>query len=561
MKVGAKLNLAFYSIIIIMIISAVLTFLNLNTIEDRQEEALENRLTQIQLVEEIRANLAFQGLYARSLVLETTEANRQNVINYATMLDENILELEGLVRSSTMTELVQEIQRYNNEFNQSLDKILTALEEGNTTIALSHVTGSLDDANNSILNVANQMLDYQNKELDIIKEETASAVLTSKMVSIIAVIISVIIGIILVLFVKRTIVKPLNEVMSGAEYIAEGDLSQAEIPVRSKDEIGQLAKTFNMMKENLRNLINNVQGNAEQLSAAAQELSASTEEVTATTEDVTKQIESTSDAAQASSNASNESARAMEETAHGIQRIAEASQVLHTSSIGASDTANHGAEIIEQAKTQMSTINDSTTIVNELVQKLAKQTEEIESITKVITDITEQTNLLALNAAIEAARAGEHGKGFAVVADEVRKLAEDSKTSANSIVELTVEIQKDTVNVESAVSSALDSVKDGVNIISEAGSSFGLIVGAVESMTTQIQEISATAEELSASAEEVTASVNEIANGAEMASTSIDSIAAAMEEQSATMQQVSGVAVSLADSAAELQKEIQQFKV
>lgn len=561
MKVGTKLSIAFYSIIFVMIITAVLTFTNLNTIENRQEEALENRITQIQLVDEIRSNLAFQGLYARALILEQTEANRESVINYAEKLDTNILDLEGMIRSTEMKQLIEEINQYNNEFNSILNQVITALEEGNIETAKSYVTGSLEDANDGILNVADRMIDYQHKELEIIKEETASAVLTSKTVSIIAVIVSVIIGIMLVIFVKRTIVKPLNEVMSGAEYIVDGDLSQAEIPVRSKDEIGQLAKTFNLMKDNLRSLINNVQGNAEQLSAAAQELSASTEEVTATTEDVTKQVAATADAAQISATAASESARAMEETAQGIQRIAEASQVLHSSSIDAKDTATRGAEIIDQAQMQMSAINESTATVNELVQKLAKQTEEIESITKVITDITEQTNLLALNATIEAARAGEHGKGFAVVADEVRKLAEDSKKSANSIVELTVEIQKDTVNVESAVSSALESVKDGVHIIREGGTSFGAIVGAVENMTTQIQEISATAEELSASAEEVTASVNEIANGAEMASTSIDSIAAAMEEQSATMQQVSGVAVSLADSAADLQKEIQQFKV
>lgn len=251
----------------------------------------------------------------------------------------------------------------------------------------------------------------------------------------------------------------------------------------------------------------------------------------------------------------------MEETAQGVQRIAEASQTLHSSSVNANETATHGAEIISQAKHQMTTINDSTSIVHELVQKLAKQTEEIENITKAITDITDQTNLLALNASIEAARAGDHGKGFAVVANEVKKLAEDSKASAHSIVELTVEIQKDTVNVASAVSNAIESVKEGVTIITEAGQSFGSISNAVNEMTTQIQEISAMAEQLSASAEQVTASVNEIAKGAETSTESIDSIAAAMEEQSATMQQVSGVAVTLADNAGELQKEIQRFKI
>ena len=371
----------------------------------------------------------------------------------------------------------------------------------------------------------------------------------------------IILSIILIIFVRKTITSPLNLVVKEANIIASGDLSQQDIEIRSRDEIGELGKAFNTMKNNLSSLIKNVQLNTEQLSASAEELSASTEEISATTEDVTKRIHDTAEAAQSSSQSSIESARAMEETATGVQRIAEATQTLHSSSIDASDTASHGGEIINHAKKQMEVINSSTNTVNELVLKLAKQTEEIGNITKVITDITEQTNLLALNAAIEAARAGEHGKGFAVVADEVRKLAEESKNSANSIVALTMEIKTDTENVEKAVSSSLVSVKDGVNIIGEAGDSFIAIVRAVEKMTTQIEEISATSEQISASAEEVTASVNEISNGATSAATSMEMIAAAMEEQSATMEQVNGVAISLSESAQELQTEIQQFRV
>lgn len=267
------------------------------------------------------------------------------------------------------------------------------------------------------------------------------------------------------------------------------------------------------------------------------------------------------DIANHSSRASAESATAMDETAQGVQRIAEASQELHNASLDASSQATVGKDTLDKAQAQMIVINDSTVSVNELVQKLAQQTAEIENITRAITDITDQTNLLALNASIEAARAGEHGKGFAVVADEVKKLAEQSKASANSIVELTAEISSDTSAVEKAVANAIVSVKDGVNIITEAGQSFDQIVSSVNHMTEQIQEVSATAEQLSASAEEVSASISEIANGSITAADGLNSIAAAMQEQAATMQEVSGVAVTLSDSAVNLQSEVQQFRV
>lgn len=556
-----KLNIAFYSIIAVMVVTAILTFVNLNNIEEQQNYAFDHNVEQMILVDDLRYNMSTQGLFLRAYFLEKSDSNKTNLELYASNVDASIELLKERSVRDDMIALIQEAEKYNDAFNASLDDAMAAIEADNTTEALNYINGPLREANTGISTVASEMLEIQRQALTETKGDTASTVSVSKIVSIISVVIGVLIGLFLVLFVKRTIVKPLVEVIESAEYIADGNLSHEDIVVHSQDEIGQLASTFNKMKSNLGNLVRNVQGNAEQLSAAAEELSASAEEVTATTEDVSRQLETTADAAKTSTQSSMESARAMEETSQGVQRIAEAAQTLNSSSVDASATAVNGSKIIGDAKTQMITINDSTSVVNELVQKLAKQTEEIETITKAITDITDQTNLLALNASIEAARAGEHGKGFAVVADEVKKLAEDSKASANSIVELTAEIQKDTVNVTVAVSSAIGSVKEGVNIITEAGKSFGDITEAVNVMTTQIQEISATAEQLSASAEEVTASVNEIANGAEMASASIDSIAAAMEEQTATMQEVSGVAVSLSDSATELQKEILRFKV
>lgn len=561
MKVGAKLNVAFYSIVALLCISVGISFISFSIIENKTDEAFDNRVVQLRTIDEIRFGLSMQGLYARALMIDTTAENREKVSKYSEELDKNVLLLKDLALTDTMKGYWEEISTHNAEFDSALNEVLAAVDQGDIAAATGLVNTKLQDANVGILTVATEMSEFQQKQLALIQAETDKSISSARTASFVILFISIVISIFLVLYVRRSITKPLNMVMDAAQVIANGDLSQQDIAYESKDEIGQLAKVFNQMKTGLRALIKNIQANTEQLSAAAEELSASTEEVSATTEDVTHQVAMTADAAQGSARAANESALAMEETAQGVQRIAEASQTLHTSSLDASGTATHGTEIIEQAKKQMNVINSSTTVVNDLVQKLAKQTEEIENITKVITDITDQTNLLALNAAIEAARAGEHGKGFAVVADEVRKLAEESKESANSIAALTVEIKTDTENVERAVGDSLVSVKDGVGIISEAGESFHSIVSAVDTMTTQIQEISATSEQLSASAEQVSASVNEISTGAQAAAGSIDNIAAAMEEQTATMQEVSSVAVSLNESAQDLQAEIQRFKV
>lgn len=561
MSIRTKLNIALGTIIGLMFISTSITFMSLSNIGNKMDEILENRVQQIKLVDEIRFNLGMQGLYARAFMIDPRDSNKENLYTYAEALEENLDSLNEIILRDEMNEVFKVMTVHKTNFDSYVEELITHVEQDNMNMANIVVTGKLQDANVGILTEATKMLEFQNEQLNVITKDSEIAILAAEIAAIILFVLSLIVSIIVVISVRNMITRPLAKLMVSATAIANNDLTQENINLKSKDEIGQLGQIFDNMKQNLRSLIKGIQGNAEHLSSAAEQLSASSEEITATTDDITNQVTIAADIENTSSQASSESATAMDETAQGVQRIAEASHDLHNTSLDASSQATAGKETLEKAISQMDIINTSTLSVNELVQKLAHQTAEIEIITNAITDITEQTNLLALNASIEAARAGEHGKGFAVVADEVKKLAEQSKQSANSIVQLTSEISTDTMAVEKAVEEAITSVKDGVSIITEAGDSFEQIVSSVNTMTEQIQEVSATAEQLSASAEEVSASISEIANGSNTSADSLNTIAAAMQEQAATMQEVSGVAVSLSDSALNLQNEVQQFRV
>lgn len=561
MNVRKKLNMSFSVIIGLMIASVIITLINLASIREQSELALGSRVQQLQLAEKVQKGIFQQGLYARAVILNNNEKTMQELKDSAKILDEDILEIKGLLISKEMKESWAKMNESNDLFNGQLEEFIKAVENDNLKEASRIVNEKLTITNGAILTEAKTMIDYQNKKLGEARAATNDAIAFTKMIAIISIVVSILIGIFLMMMIKRTITRPLQQVTKAVEIVSNGDLSQEDINHKSKDEIGILTTGVNTMKENLRRLIQNIQSNAEHLSAAAEELSASTEEVTATNENISSQVATTSKVTEGSTKAANESAIATDETAQGVHRIAEAVQTLNHASTNARGISTNGVSILGQAKSQMDVISNSTSLVNQLVDKLAKQTEEIEKITGVITEITDQTNLLALNASIEAARAGEHGKGFAVVAEEVSKLADQSKESANLIVALTQEIKADTKNVEKAVENSLVSVQDGVQIIVDAGTSFATISEAINTMTSQIEDVSATAEQLSAGAEQVSASVQEISSGTQQTAGSIEVIVNAMGEQISTMVQVSEVAQDLSLSAQRLNEEISSFKV
>ena len=560
MSIKRKISLCFSTIIGIMIICCLLILAQLKGIDNVYRGTLENGLPQITTTENIEKEIILIGSQIQTYLLGNKDSLAEletSRVNVSTYIENLKSMLPSQKDQDTIANLETKVATFDSKVNRAIDMVSTGATRGASTYYVTNVIPTRND----VMEASSILTTQINNSFESSKKDATGKTTLAFITASIIVIVSAIIGIALSQFMYNIIAKPIYVLRNSVRNIAQGDLTVADIEVKTKDEIGELATSFNEMKHTLRSVLSSLSDNAEHLNTTAEELSASTQEVTASSLNIAYQSESSVKNAHRSAVASKESASAMEETATAISKIAEATQTLHSTALNTESIADQGEGNIQSASTQMSTIYDATKLTTQLIQKLSKQSEEIEGISHIITGITEQTNLLALNAAIEAARAGEHGKGFAVVAGEVKKLAEQSKDSANQIVQLTYEIQAETKNVENAVQKSLITVEQGVTIINEAGKSFNNIVSAVGNMKEQIESISAVTEQISASTEEVAASVAEISSSSEVTATQLEKASADIQIQVSTLQEIAAVSTDLNDRANSLQEVVSGFKL
>ncbi|MDN4092239.1 methyl-accepting chemotaxis protein [Brevibacillus agri] len=360
--------------------------------------------------------------------------------------------------------------------------------------------------------------------------------------------------------ISRMIADPLRVVASRMEDLAQGNLDVAPVTYVAKDEVGKLGIAFNELVANFRSLIEQVKVAGEQVAASSEELSASAQQSVRATEQAMGSVEQIATTAEVQTQRTQESVRVMEEMSVAIQRIADTSSAVSEASVVAADDAQQGNIQIQQAVFQIDSLSQGVNHAADLVQQLGVRSEAIGKIVDVITGIASQTNLLALNAAIEAARAGEQGRGFAVVADEVRKLAEQSEESAREIARLIGEIQHETTQVVSVMLAGTEEAKKGAAAVQEAGKTFERIVVSSKDVAGQIQEVSAATEQMSASVQQVASAMDEMNRLSEEAAVHTQSVSAGAEEQLAAMQEIARSSNNLNELSHELQESISQFK-
>ncbi|MCR8996752.1 methyl-accepting chemotaxis protein [Brevibacillus laterosporus] len=366
---------------------------------------------------------------------------------------------------------------------------------------------------------------------------------------------------ILIFIWTSKITKPVELLAVAAKRVSDGYLDE-KVNINQNDEIGQLATNFNEMVGSLRGIVTEMKETSNQLAASSQQMTASTLQNSKAVEYVTELIEESANGSKAQAVATSESARTMEEMSSGIFKIAESANAIVDSSAKTSEDVQNGNQKVIVVTEQMEAIRQSVEESAGIMEQLQKHSGQIAEMSTAIVDIAEQTNLLSLNAAIEAARAGEQGRGFAVVANEVRKLADQSKQTADRIQEIIIQVTSLTQNASEVMKKKVHAdVQKGIVVTTEAREAFTNIQASTQHIVEQIHDVSAITEQMSASAQEVSASMREIAQIAQGMAASSQSVTGASEEQLASMEEITSSATALTKMAEGMRRAVERFKI
>ncbi|MER2261213.1 MAG: methyl-accepting chemotaxis protein [Psychrobacillus sp.] len=558
LSVAKKMWFGFSIVLLLLVFISVISIFTSHDLTNKYKSIIDEDVNKINLVSEIvviQKDMATAILeYVMFGSEDATKKFDQEIENGSVAARELIASVED----EESKKLLKDLQTVTVPLFESNEKIIS-LKKSNKPF--EQYAAQSSELNAEALVILDNLKQIQEKNMQKNREELDTYQGKVNITIIILSIVSIVIGLLVSHFISKGISTPVRKVTEGLEKIAAGNLKVDPIVIKNKDEVGAMATTFNKMTSDLQRIVSNVRDSSMQLAANAEELSASSEESLASSQMVAKSAEEQMASSEEQVKHIETSVRDMAEMQQGVAEISQNNQDMLQATDGVKKLVTKGSTVVSGVASQMNTIHETFKETTEIMNTMAKHSNEIQSITALITDISEQTNLLALNAAIEAARAGEYGKGFAVVAEEVRKLAEQSKNSASEIESMVKLIQTASTEAVKAITTGGDKVEDGLSKTTESLDVFNEIESSVEEVAVKVATVTTAIQQIEEMTKSVTESAQRVESLASHTADGASDTSAATEQQLAANEEISANAQTLATLAEKLQSEVSHFKI
>ncbi|QPQ31161.1 methyl-accepting chemotaxis protein [Lysinibacillus sp. JNUCC 51] len=556
-SISKRIVFSFSIVVAVVVLYIGYNFYAVNQSNSATEQIIDEDLQLLVKDYEEAQTIGLRIAAARGYVLSGNEKYKKIFEDNVKRADENEKLSIGVSEAGDFNKFAEMAKEWSSYVEK---EVFTVYDQGQTELAIKNLATRSDEAT-EIREGFEGLAEHRKQSINATGADIVSAGKTKQLTGIVVGVVIVIVSIMIALLTARIISRPIIAVTNRMQRITEGDLSEPELAVKSKDEVGQLTAATNTMSDILNRLLKQIQSVSNDVAAHSEELMQSANEVKTGTEQIVDTVTEIASGTEVQASNASDVAATMTEFTYKMTDVSKSSTEVQQYSQNVMALTKEGQGLMNASTEQMTSINHIVKDAVYKVDELSKQTQEISKIVAVIQDIAAQTNLLALNAAIEAARAGEHGKGFAVVADEVRKLAEQVAVSVDDITGIVQKIQQDSNMVTSSLENGYEEVEKGTTQIASTNDTFSLIAEAVYSMSTNIDSMTTKLEDVVHNTVNINKSVDEIAAVSEQSAAGIQQTSATIEQAASSMDEIKNSSSNLADMAENLNDLVRKFKL
>ncbi|MFD3449492.1 methyl-accepting chemotaxis protein [Microbacteriaceae bacterium 4G12] len=563
-KIGTKLNVLMIVASIACILLSVIGYRGLMKTGEASKNMYQERLLPVHWIESVESNFDYTLLNLMELMVSTDDNRNKELVDNMTKTqsedDQLLKNYEAKINSSEEKQLYEDFQKNLQELRKGIKETKDLALQNKNAEAYAYYAKEAEPAMEKTSKSIKELVNYNSNKAEQLHKDNTSSAQTMIWWFIIISAISVATVILIGYIIKLSIKRPIALLQHDMKEVADGNLV-VRTSYQANDELGNIVTSFNDMLDNLQPLMERIKVTTQEVTASTESMLHNTKHASKISDEAVQTIYEVNRQIEGQVTNIQESSIAMNDIANGVQTVAESAATVAEVSITTTDRVNSGSEVIKQSITQMNNVHKVVEETSTVIERLVTRTQHIDKALKAITDIAEQTNLLALNAAIEAARAGEHGKGFAVVASEVRSLAEQSKQSANEINDLIKSIQQDTKDTVQVMKRGQEEAIQGKNAANEADKAFSTIMTDINQITQQIQEVSATTEEMSAGTEEINASLSVVAETSTSVAKDTNQTVQAIQTQASSITEITNQSMQIKKQIEELEALLSQFKI